>query len=236
MRISSPLFAALVLGQLSFAHAAELRTYRFLETAEQFRYFGGIIGNETLATLEGTFTISVDNEANASIAHFEVLLNEVLNTTTVTDVYPYGIAEFGWSDGDRLADRLWQDPSIFSGRLSQEAQQDSIRLSVTEPSKAGFNFLESTLSLEHSTSDFAWFHFRSFFVSGFITPSDSDSSPEQRVLFLPALDAPSMGVSGIPVQLVSVIEIVPEPAISTLLLSALATCFWIFRFERDAIA
>ena len=159
------------------ADAAELRTYRVLESEERFfRYGGGLLDFQLSAKVRGTFEVAVDDGRNAHFTAFDLTLHDLVNP---------GTHQLGWGEGERLEDRLRQHPSELSGEVEQQDGLDIIRLSKSEPWFTD-SMLTTNARIQHLTSHIARFTLFSSYLS-----------ERSGGLTLPVLDVPSMRVAGL---------------------------------------
>jgi hypothetical protein len=199
---------ALFLGLLVFvsclgaASAAEVRTYRIIESGEPtFRYGGGLLDFDLRATLRGTFEVTIADDKTASFSRFDVTLHDLVNT---------GTYDLGWEEGDSLADHLLHPLDDLWGVSLVEDGEDLLLFSQTAAAY-GTVHLATAGKIAHLNATTAAFRLGSSYIR---IDVGMGATP-----ILPVLDAPSMRVGDIGSELL--VTLVPEPSGVAILMSSL---------------
>jgi hypothetical protein len=196
------LLQCVLLLSCGIASAADVRTYRIVQSDElAFHYGGGLLDFNLSARLKGAFDITVGDDNSAAITRFEVTLHNLVNT---------GTYDLGWTEGDALAERLLQQPNELWGALFEEGGLDTIEFSQTEAAFDDITLL-TMARIAHSGATTAEFRLSSQYV---IIDLGLDGIP------IPLLDAPSITIGSVETPLF--IELVPEPTAAALIGMGLA--------------
>jgi hypothetical protein len=190
------LFPLVLLAFLSggSALAAEVRTYRIVETGTPtFRYGGGLLNFDLRATLRGTFDVTVADDDSVRFSRFDVTLHDLVNT---------GSYDLGWAEGDSLAGRLLQPLDDLWGASLVENGSDLFLFSQTAAA-FGTAHLATTGRIAHLNAATAVFDLGSSFIH--INIADGMGVPVR-----PVLDVPSMSIGRGSSELL--VTLVPEPS------------------------
>jgi PEP-CTERM motif len=196
------LWALVMLASWSqtFSSAAEVRTYRIVDTGEPtFRYGGGLLDFDLRATLRGTFEVTIAEDDTAKFSRFDVTLHDLVNT---------GSYDLGWAEGDSLADRLLQPLDDLWGVSLVEDGSDLLLFSQTAAAFGDVHLITAG-RIDHLNAATVVFNLGSSYIH--INIGDGMGVPVR-----PVLDVPSMSIGRGGSELL--VMLVPEP--SSLLLAA----------------
>lgn len=210
------LFSLVLLVALnaSLALAAEVRTYRIVETDDPtFRYGGGLLDFDLRATLRGTFDVTIAEDNTAKFSRFDVTLHDLVNT---------GTYDLGWEEGDSLADRLLQPLDDLWGVSLVEDGLDLLLFSQTSAA-FGTAHLATTGRIDHFNAATAVFNLGFSYIH-------INIGGEMGVPVYPVLDAPSMSIGRADSNLL--VTLMPEP--SSMLLAAGLTAVGLLRGYGDS--
>lgn len=187
-----PVLVLLVSLSQSILSAAEVRTYRIIETeVPSFRYGGGLLDFNLTAHLRGTIQVAIGGDNSASVSGFDLTLHNLINS---------GTYDLGWVEGDALADHLNFDPFSLHGEMTQESGLDRLLLSSVEPALSSA-VLANYLSIFHTSTSSATL----VLTSTYLESDPSVGLPH------PLLDVPSMRIGTSPGVGV-LVALVPEPS------------------------
>jgi hypothetical protein len=209
------LIVLVISGFACSALAAEVRTYRIVDTGEPtFRYGGGLADFDLRATLRGTFEVTIADDNTASFSRFDVTLHDLVNT---------GTYDLGWEEGDALADRLLQPLDDLWGVSLVENDADLLLFSQTTAT-FGTAHLATTGRIAHENATTAVFNLG----SSYIHIDVSMSVPVHPVHDTPSMRIATSSGTGIRIQLV------PEPS-GMILAAAGLTGVGLLRLRRAAV-